>query len=166
MTFNELLQTHSRKFIYIKVLADVLTDDKTANMKIADLKWYIAHNDFYFYKKTFKEVDDLVNTVNKMVKSSSCPHNLANRYYSWKHKYIKRLVEMDIIEKTVESEKLYHFFVRDGHDYHQIKNCFPNGVPNLADETEEYDASLVPVEPFNKEVFKDCIVQIVLFLYF
>ena len=169
MTFKELLQINYykyNKYPVIKGLADVLTDGHTTKMNRSDFERYISNNDQFFYKKNDQEIDDLVSTVNKMVKDEKCPHNIRQNFYTWKHRYIKKLIECRRIERVVESEKLYHFFVRDGHDYHQLKNTFPNGVPNLSEETEIYNHDEIPIESFDKRVYKDCITQLMLYINF
>ena len=166
MTIKELLQFRNNKYVYIKIIADVLTDGRTAHMQRHDFENYIRNNDFFFFKRKDSEIDELVSKTNKMVKDEHCPHNLQRRFYEWKHRYIKRLIEQDRIEKTVESQKLYHFFVRDGRNYHQPKNAFPNGVPNLSKETEIYNPEEAIILSFDNRVYKECIVQMILFLYF
>jgi hypothetical protein len=148
------------------MIADVMSDGHTYYMKRPDFENYIRDNDFCFFKRKDLEIDDLVSKVNKMVKDESCPHNLQRRFYEWKHRYIKKLIKKDRIEKTIESEKLYHFFVRGGRNYHQPKNAFPNGVPNLSEEAEIYDSEKAIILSFDNNVYKECIVQLILFLYF
>lgn len=166
MTFKELLQFRNNKYPIIKALADVMTNGQTSHMKRPDFEWYISHNDQFFYKKNDSEIEDLVYAVNKMVKDKNCPHNIRQNFYLWKHRYIKRLIEQNRIERTVKSEKLYHFFVRNGHDYHQLKNTFPTGVPNLSNETEIYNPDEAQIMHFDQRIYKECVVQLMLFLNF
>ena len=108
------------------------------------------------------EIDNLVHLVNIEVKDENCPHSCKNRFYHWKHEYIKEQISRDNIEKVLESDNYYHFFIKGGNSYHQFKNTFPNGVSNIVG-TETYSKTDRNVL-FNEDDFNKTIIQMVLFV--
>lgn len=111
---------------------------------------------------TIEEIDNLVHLVNIEVKDENCPRACRNRFYQWKHKYIKKQIASGNIDKVIESNNYYHFFIKNGNDYHQLKNTFPNGVDNIVG-TEVYTESERNI-PFNEEDFNKSLIQIILFI--
>jgi hypothetical protein len=99
----------------------------------------------------------LMMLVNKEVKHESCPNNFKNNFYHRKHIFIRAMMKAGKIDKILESEKHYHFFIGD-YDFHQLKASFKN--PIECDGTEEY----IPQNgstaiPFNIDDFRKCAIS-------
>lgn len=111
--------------------------------------------------ESVETIDNYVAVINRQVKDASCPNNRRNNFYKWKHRYIKKQMQLGNVEKVLESEKLYHFYLCSGHDFHQLKNSFKDSI--AVDGTEEYIPEPKDA-PFNEDEFKKTIVQMMLFL--
>ena len=98
---------------------------------------YVKRHDVEIEKMSDESISRIVSEVNRMVKSESCPKNLMNRFYKWKHRYLRERINRGEVEKVLESENYYHFFFNDGSDFHQLKTTFPNGIENISGH-EEY----------------------------
>ena len=65
------------------------------------------------------------------------------------------------VERVLESEKLYHFYIRDGHDYHQLKAAF-NKTKVVSSGVEIYIPQDYNVA-FDKDVYDQAIIQMIQF---
>ena len=99
---------------------------------------------------------ELMRQVNKMVKSDDCPSNRKNKFYMLKHRYIKTMLDDGKVEKILESENLYHFYIGE-YSFHQFKTMFKN---IKADGPEDYVKETLSV-PFSDETFRKCAVRMV-----
>ena len=122
---------------------------------------YVRRRDREVEDMTTKEIDDLVYLANQMVKSPDCSRTQKNRFYKYKHRYVKEHMRLGHIEQVLETEKLYHFFIRDCHDYHQLKASF-NKTKVDATGTEVYVPQNCNVV-FNKDVYDQAIIQMIMF---
>lgn len=99
---------------------------------------------------------ELMRQVNKMVKSDDCPSNRKNKFYTLKHRYIKTMLGDGKVDKILESENLYHFYIGE-YSFHQLKTTFKN---IMADRPEDYVKETSSV-PFSEETFRKCAVRMV-----
>ena len=125
-----------------KQILDIVTDGKSKTWGKPNVLGYLRKHTVQLRKLTSESVEWLVIRANKMVKQPECPHNQMNRFYQWKHKYIKYLIKTDSIAEVYESEKHYRFVLKSGNSFHQLKDSFPNGVPyetkqEMYQQTEE-----------------------------
>lgn len=104
------------------------------------------------------DVFGLMTTVNKMVKHESCPHNIRNRFYSLKHRFIKLMVEHRMADKVVyESEKL-HKFTFGPYEFHQYKfQTIPSGYTI---EKEDYVNNHESIE-FSMNTYKEASIAMI-----
>ena len=122
---------------------------------------YVRRRDREVEDLTFKEVDDLVYLANQMVKSPECSRTWKNRFYKYKHRYVKEHMRLGNVERVLESEKLYHFYIRDSHDYHQLKAAF-NKTKVVSSGVEVYIPQDYNVA-FDKDVYDQAIIQMIQF---
>ena len=99
---------------------------------------------------------ELMRRVNKMVKSAECPSNRRNKFYMMKHRFIKTMLSDGRVDKILESENLYHFFIGE-YDFHQMKEMYKNITPDGTEVYIKEDTSL----PFAEEVYRKCIIRMV-----
>lgn len=156
VSIKELLQRYG-----INLAAKELTIfyDNTVNGEICD---GLRSNDSYSIKRFIKEnniivnLDDnmigLMSLVNKMVKDKdNCPSRYRNRFYSLKHKVIKRLNECGIVDEIIDNGS-YYLFKINGYEFHQNKLFFKND--NIeANKVEEYTPSNHNIT-FNYDTYK------------
>ena len=119
-------------------------------------------DDIYKYKKIEFEIPEeetleLMQHVNRQVKSAECPSNRKNKFYMLKHRYIKTMLDEGRVDRILESENLYHFYIGD-YDFHQMKAMYKDVK---VDGTEVYDPLAVKVEPYCEEDFRKCSIKMV-----
>ena len=73
-----------------------------------------------------------------------------------KHRYIKTMLSDGRVDKILESENLYHFYI-GGYDFHQLKTMFKDVK---TDGTEVYVKDPTS-RPFSEEDFRKCIIRMV-----
>jgi hypothetical protein len=78
----------------------------------------------------------MVQISNIMVKSPDCPNNIKNRFYVWKHRFIKHQLEIGNVSEIWESPEHYAFVLKNGIVLHQLKSTFPHGVPFVTKQVE------------------------------
>lgn len=132
------------------------------NLPTKNLYQFVAkHDDIDIEEMSPVEADDLIYAVNRQIKDPDTPSNLRHRFYKLKHRYILKHIRLGHVERVLESESCYHFFIKGLHDYHQLKSTFPGGFEKI-DGTEEY---IQPEqnEKFNPDDYKRAIVQLIMF---
>lgn len=152
-----------RNYLTARTVAQNVFGNEFRGMDKAAFYRFIAKNDVDVQMEDRVTIAEMVSTVNRQVKHATCPNNYKNRFYALKHRYIRECIVRGDVDHVLESENCYHFFMKDGHDYHQLKNSFPGGVSNITGQ-EEY----VPVEhniPFDEEFFRKTVVQMTLFMH-
>lgn len=105
---------------------------------------------------------ETVSRVNKMVKHGNCKNPLRNKFYSKKHKFIVYLYEHGMVDKVLESEKNYHFFIGN-YSFHQPKVYFMNREISV-DGTEEYKPAAADAQ-FDWNEFKKAINGMIVFVH-
>ena len=143
-----------------KQILDIATKGESSHWGIQDVMVHLHKNTYTFEKVSPDTLEFWVCTANKMVKHPDCPHNQMNRFYQWKHKYIKHLIQTDNIAEVYESEKLYRFVLKSGNSLHQLKNQFPKGVTY---ETKQEDyIQETPTVVYDSNFVNNTILQIAL----
>lgn len=94
----------------------------------------------------------LMSLVNKMVKDKdNCPSRYRNRFYSLKHKVIKRLNKCGIVDEVIDNGN-YYLFKINGYEFHQNKLFFKNNNVETS-KVEEYTPSIHNVT-FDYDTYK------------
>lgn len=148
-----------------KTIVDNITDGKTLKTGRDSLFQYMkAHKilGIELAKSEIKDLDLMVTEANRMIKDPSCPHNIMNRFYKMKHKYIKKLMSMGLITKIGKAGDHYCFETAFGGRFHQLDNQFPNG---LDVETVE-DFPFAKPTTFDMERYREIVIQMILFINF
>lgn len=110
------------------------------------------------------DVFGLMAKVNKMVKHESCPNNIRNRFYSFKHRLIRELVFCNMADKIVyESDNLYKF-VFGPYEFHQPKSNYPQLPNGYVIEHEDYVNKHEAIE-FYMDVYKEAAIAMVYKIY-
>lgn len=119
-----------------------------------NIKRYLINRHLFNYEFSLlsdnKDIISLMYIANKMVKSFNCPRNIKNRFYSYKHRYIKYLIKNSLVDKIIDSDYLYKFCVC-GFSFHQLKSQFSNELKTI--EYEEYHKDISIIE-YDSEVFR------------
>lgn len=157
INLNTLFHEHYKKG---KQLLDVVTHGKTNHWNSQQIKKYLRKHHYEFTLFSPETIEWIVYCANQMAKDNTCPHNQMNRFYKWKHKYIKRQIQKGNVVETYESEKHYRFVFKSGISFHQLKDAFPNGVP-YETKPEAYERE-APNVMYDESFFNDAIIQIAL----
>jgi hypothetical protein len=82
-----------------------------------------------------EELVQLLSEVNKRVKDPSCPNNLKNKFYVFKHKFLTYCLSLGLVSEVIESPGFYKFVLGD-YSFHQPKSYFKE--PLEVNGEEEY----------------------------
>lgn len=113
-------------------------------------------DDFYI---TTRGILRKMQVVNKMVKHDSCPNNIKNRFYSYKHRIIKEYHRIGEVTDVYDEGNCYGMLVK-GYPFHQLKG--QNDDYNVLG-TREYSGGEDPI-PFDMQTFVDFQMSAILFL--
>lgn len=144
----------------LSMLNAILTEPVTAytqNTKSAreSFKEFITLQDYEF-ELPEESTLELMRRVNKMVKSTDCPSNRKNKFYMLKHRFIKTMLSDGCVDKILESDNLYHFYIGD-YDFHQLKTMYKNIKVDGQEVYVKDDTSI----PFEEDAYRKCIIRIV-----
>jgi hypothetical protein len=117
-------------------ILNFVTDGKSSKWGKDVVYHYLKKNPTFVEKQPDEEIELMVQTSNIMVKSPDCPNNIKNRFYVWKHRFIKHQLEIGNVSEIWESPEHYAFVLRNGIVLHQLKNTFPHGVPFVTKQVE------------------------------
>ncbi len=131
-------------------IREILLKDYTKGQSILNfatdgnsVKWdkgavyhYLKKNPVFVEKQPDEEIERMVQKANIMVKSPDCPNNIKNRFYVWKHRFIRHQLKNGNISEIWESPEHYSFVLRNNIILHQLKNAFPHGVPFVTKQVE------------------------------
>ena len=99
---------------------------------------------------------ELMHRVNKMVKSTDCPSNRKNKFYMLKHRFIKTMLSDGRIDKILESDNFYHFYIGD-YDFHQLKAMYKNIKIDGQEVYVKQDTSI----PYEEDAYRKCVIRMV-----
>lgn len=129
---------------------EILLKDYTKGQSILNLvtdgasaKWgkdvvyrYLKKNPTFVEKRPDEEIERMAQEANLMVKHPDCPNNIKNRFYVWKHRFIKHQINCGNISEIWESPEHYAFVLKSGIIFHQLKRTFPYGVTFVTKQVE------------------------------
>lgn len=108
---------------------------------------------------TIRGILGKMQVVNKMVKHESCPNNIRNRFYKYKHRIIKEYHRRGEVTDVYDEGNCYGMLVK-GYPFHQLKG--QNDDYNVLG-TREYRCGEDPI-PFDMQNFVDFQMSAILFL--
>lgn len=117
-------------------ILNFVTDGKSSKWGKDVVYRYLKKNPTFVEKQPDEEIEHMVQTSNIMVKSPDCPNNIRNRFYVWKHRFIKHQLQIGNVSEIWESPEHYAFVLRNNIILHQLKNTFPHGVPFVTKQVE------------------------------
>ena len=99
---------------------------------------------------------ELMQEVNRQIKSPDCPNNRKNKFYDMKHRYILAMLKEGRVDRVLESETLYHFFIGK-YDFHQLKTMYKDVK---ADGTEVYE-KVEHSDSYSEDDYRKCLIKMV-----
>lgn len=108
---------------------------------------------------TIRGILGKMQVVNRMVKHESCPNNIRNRFYKYKHRIIKEYHRRGEVTDVYDEGNCYGMLVK-GYPFHQLKG--QNDDYNVLG-TREYRREEDPI-PFDMQTFVDFQMSAILFL--
>ncbi len=117
-------------------ILNFVTDGKSSKWGKDVVYRYLKKNPTFVEKQPDEEIELMAQTANNMVKSPDCPNNIKNRFYVWKHRFIKHQLKSQNVSEIWESPEHYAFVLKNGIVLHQLKITFPHGVPFVTKQVE------------------------------
>ena len=100
-----------------------------------------------------EELLDLLVTVNKMVKDSSCPNNIKNRFYNQKKSVLRKMVRDKRVSDIYDQGDYYSLVVDGKYKFHQPKCYFANLTFDV-EGSEPYTPGDSAI-PFDSKTYRD-----------
>lgn len=108
--------------------------------------------DFYI-PKTIEELEELMVTVNRMVKDPSCTKQVQRRFYDeYKSSFLRRMVRMGRVTDIWDQGDVYCMTVDRKYVFHQPKRYYDKMELNVVG-SQPYENRDTTVVPFDQKVF-------------
>lgn len=102
---------------------------------------------------TIEELEDLMVTVNKMVKDPSCPKPVKNRFYDeFKSSFLRRMVRMGRVTDIWDQGDVYSMMVDGKYVFHQPKRYY-DGMELDVIGSQPYENRDTAFIPFDEKLF-------------
>lgn len=113
--------------------------------------------DFYI-PATIEELEDMMVTINRMVKDPSCPKPVKNRFYDeYKSSFLRRMVRMGRVTDIWDQGDVYSMTVDGKYVFHQPKRYY-EGMDLDIVGSQPYENRDTSVVPYDQKLFdKFCI---------
>ena len=154
MTLKQYRKKHS--FYKTKAIASCLYQF-TGNETNDEVKEIIKTSEIEF-EITDENIVALVSLVNKEIKDPDCPNSKKNKFYVFKHKFINKLLKKGKVDKVLESENCFHFYIGD-YSFHQPKFYYPLGIEKI--DGNEVFIEEEHFEKFNLEDYNKCLIALI-----
>ena len=154
--YNYLQSLHITDEARVRI-AKIVTDG-IMNTSNSSLPEYKARASKFRIPDNFsvtKDVLELMETVNSMVKHPTCPKNLRNRFYGYKTRVIEELLDQGRVSDVYSEGDCYSLVIDGKYKFHQLKATHPHWVEYVEILGKRPYAPYGEPIPFSIETYTD-----------